>query len=114
MNTLIACCGLDCEQCDARRATINNDNALREITAKKWRELNNAPQITAEMIHCMVCRTGGVKFAYCSDYCPIRKCVSTKGFKTCAECAEMESCQMAGAIFRNNHTARENLFCVAQ
>ena len=33
MNQLIACCGLDCEKCDARIATITNDSALREKTA---------------------------------------------------------------------------------
>ena len=32
MNPLIACCGLDCEACDARIATITNDNALRELS----------------------------------------------------------------------------------
>ncbi len=30
MDRLIGCCGLDCEGCDARIATITNDNALRE------------------------------------------------------------------------------------
>ncbi len=30
MNELIAYCGLDCEKCDARIATLNNDNDLRE------------------------------------------------------------------------------------
>ena len=29
-NQLIGCCGLDCEKCEARIATITNDNALRE------------------------------------------------------------------------------------
>ena len=29
MNDLIGCCGLDCEKCDARIATLTNDNALR-------------------------------------------------------------------------------------
>ena len=28
-NQLIGCCGLDCKTCDARIATITNDNALR-------------------------------------------------------------------------------------
>ena len=32
-NQLIGCCGLDCEKCDARIATLTNDNALREKTA---------------------------------------------------------------------------------
>ncbi|MEG2930085.1 MAG: DUF3795 domain-containing protein, partial [Oscillospiraceae bacterium] len=55
MKKMIAYCGLDCEKCDAYIATINNDDALREKTAKLWAELNNAP-ITAAMIHCMGCR----------------------------------------------------------
>ena len=25
MKDLIACCGLDCENCDARKATVNNE-----------------------------------------------------------------------------------------
>ena len=32
-NQLIGCCGLDCEACDARIATLTNDTALREKTA---------------------------------------------------------------------------------
>lgn len=72
MKQLIACCGLDCESCDARIATVKNDNELREKTAQKWSAMNNAPEITAATINCMGCRTDGVKFAYCSDYCEIR------------------------------------------
>ena len=34
MKKLIAYCGLDCEKCDARIATLNNDNALREKVAQ--------------------------------------------------------------------------------
>lgn len=30
MNPFIACCGLDCEKCEARLATINNDDSLRK------------------------------------------------------------------------------------
>lgn len=36
MKQLIACCGLDCESCDARIATVENDNELKEKTARKW------------------------------------------------------------------------------
>ena len=48
MDKMIAYCGLDCEKCDAHIATVNNDDALREKTAKLWAEMNNAP-ITADM-----------------------------------------------------------------
>ena len=49
-NQLIGCCGLDCEKCDARIATITNDNALREQTATLWTKLNGVT-ITPEMIN---------------------------------------------------------------
>ena len=37
-NQLIGCCGLDCETCDARIATVTNDDALREKTAAFYPE----------------------------------------------------------------------------
>ena len=64
MKDMIAYCGLDCETCDAYRATINDDQALRERTAKKWAELNNAP-ILPEHINCEGCRADGVKTVFC-------------------------------------------------
>jgi len=55
MEKLISCCGLDCATCDARIATLNNDNELRSKTAEEWSAMFNA-QISAEMINCMGCR----------------------------------------------------------
>lgn len=49
-NQLIGCCGLDCEKCDARIATLTNDNALREKTAALWTKLNGVT-ILPEMIN---------------------------------------------------------------
>ena len=106
---LIACCGLDCESCEARIATVTNDDELREKTAQKWSEMNNAKEITAATINCMGCRTEGVKFSYCSDYCEIRKCVNAKGFNTCGDCKEMDTCQIVGALFQNAPHAKQNL-----
>jgi len=109
MKDLIACCGLDCEHCDARIATVNNDNELREKTARKWSDMNHAPEITAETINCMGCRTDGVKFAYCDHYCEIRKCVAKKGFNTCGDCMELDECQIVGAVLMNAPDAKKNL-----
>ena len=39
MKDMIGYCGLDCEKCDAYIATVNDDQALREKTAKLWAEL---------------------------------------------------------------------------
>ena len=59
MKQLIACCGLDCENCNARIATINNDDKLREETAQKWSAMNNTSEITPETINCTGCRLRG-------------------------------------------------------
>lgn len=109
IKELIACCGLDCEGCDARIATVSNDDELKRETARKWGIMNGTSEITPENISCMGCRTDGVKFAYCSDYCEIRKCVREKGFDTCGDCKELESCTIVGAVFQNAPAAKENL-----
>ena len=109
MKQLIACCGLDCESCDARIATVRDDNELREKTAQLWSKLNNIPEITADTINCMGCRVDGVKTMYCSDMCAIRKCVNEKGFNTCSDCKELDNCQIVGPIFQHTPSAKENL-----
>ena len=108
MKQLIACCGIDCENCDARIATIANDNALREETARKWSAMNNVPEITAETINCLGCRTNGVKFGYCA-MCAIRSCAMKNGFETCGECAELDSCPTVGVVLEHDQEARNNL-----
>lgn len=113
MKPLIACCGIDCENCDARIATINNDNALREETAKKWSVMNDSPEITAVTVNCMGCRTEGVKFAYCA-MCGIRACAVSKGFATCGDCKEVDACPMVGSIFEHVPGAKDNLTCKCQ
>lgn len=108
MKQLIACCGLDYENCDARIATVNNDNELRVKTAQKWSILNNAP-IMAEMINCMGCRADGAKTVFCSDMCEIRKCVNKKGFNTCGDCKELDNCKKVASVFEYTPSAKENL-----
>lgn len=114
MKQLIACCGLNCENCDARIATVRDDNELRETTAQKWSAMNNAPEITAATINCMGCRADGMKFAYCSDYCQIRKCVSEKGFDTCGDCGELDHCPIVGAVHQHAPGAKEILLSSAK
>lgn len=108
MKSFIAYCGLDCERCDARRATINNDNELRIKVAKLWSELNGV-EITPEMIHCEGCRVDGVKTPYCDSLCPIRQCGIRKEYETCGDCSEIDSCEKVGMVIGNNKKARENL-----
>lgn len=112
MKDLIACCGLDCGACDARTATLRNDQALRERTAKRWSELNGV-EITPGMINCLGCRVDGPKTPYCESLCPIRRCARGRGFGTCGECAEMASCPALGEVAANNPAARRTLEAAA-
>ena len=97
-----------CEKCDAYLATVNNDQVLREKTAKLWAELNKAP-ILPEHINCAGCRANGVKTIFCEQLCEIRKCALEKDVSTCGDCPKLKACPTVGAILENNPSAMENL-----
>ena len=108
MKELIAYCGLDCEACEARIATVSKDDALRNRVAKKWSELNGV-EITPEMINCDGCRVGGRKTPYCESLCPIRQCALGKGVVTCGDCTDMAVCEKLAAITDHAPDALRNL-----
>ncbi len=108
MEKLIACCGLNCATCEARIATIADDDIQRKEIAEKWKVQFNAPGIISEMINCTGYREEGAKFAHCTE-CEIRNCVHSKGFNTCADCEELGSCSMVGNILKFVPDALANL-----
>ena len=108
MDELIACCGLDCSACQARKATLNDDNALRQKVAKEWSELNGVT-ITADMINCVGCRAKGVKTPFCESLCQIRICALSKGFTTCGDCQTMDGCLVVGQVHSTNGEAKARL-----
>jgi hypothetical protein len=108
MEKLIACCGLNCKTCDAWIATEKNDDELRKATAEKWRAAYNAPDLTFSMINCTGCREVGAKFSHC-EICEIRNCVKAKGFETCGDCQEMDTCALVSGIHKYVPEAITNL-----
>lgn len=108
MKNFIAYCGLDCEKCEARLATVNNDNELRKKVAVKWSKLNNIT-ITSEMIICEGCRIDGKKTVFCDKLCPIRQCAMNKNYETCGNCNEMKNCKKIAMVISNNVEALKNL-----
>ncbi len=108
MDKLIACCGLNCEECQARLATLKDDDKLRIKVANEWSKLNNV-LITKEMINCLGCRVQGVKTPFCDKLCPIRQCVIKKQINTCGDCQELYSCEKIKMIISNNKEALDRL-----
>lgn len=108
MKNRIAYCGLDCEACDAYLATMRDDQALREETARKWSELNHVT-ILPEQIQCEGCRADGKKTVFCESLCAIRQCAMQKGVETCGGCPDLEQCQTVATVISNNPDALKNL-----
>ncbi|OFY60771.1 MAG: hypothetical protein A2V46_09185 [Bacteroidetes bacterium RBG_19FT_COMBO_42_7] len=108
MEKLISCCGLNCAACDARIATVKDDDELRKAVADKWRVAYNVPGLSYEMINCTGCREEGVKFSHC-DECEIRNCVKVKGFNTCGDCQEMQTCSIVASVHKYVPEAITNL-----
>ncbi len=108
MNLLIAFCGLDCATCEARAATIHNDNALCTRVAHDWSALNHV-EIRPEDIHCVGCRVDGVKTSYCDRLCPIRQCALQRGVLHCGACPNMSRCDTLRQLTDHAPQALHNL-----
>ncbi|MBN2173629.1 MAG: DUF3795 domain-containing protein, partial [Bacteroidales bacterium] len=57
---------------------------------------------------CTGCREPGVKIGHCAE-CGIRNCVKEKGFDTCGDCTEMETCQIVAMVHKHVPDAITNL-----
>ena len=110
MRELIGFCGLDCEKCQARIATKNNDDKLRKQVADEWSKLNGI-LITPEMINCDGCRVNGVKTPFCDKLCTIQQCALKNGKETCGACSLLDTCDKVAMIIANNSEASANLKC---
>ncbi|MBR5768303.1 MAG: DUF3795 domain-containing protein [Clostridia bacterium] len=108
MKKMTAYCGLDCEKCEAYKATLNNDQAMREKVAREWSELNGV-DITPDMINCEGCRADGAKTPFCEALCPIRQCALRKGYGTCGDCRDIRSCDKITMITDSNPEALSRL-----
>ena len=102
----LAYCGLDCEKCPAFIATANDDDALRQKTAKDWSslyaEILTQVGIVEDLkpgdINCRGCRSEAVHFVGCMK-CPIGECSQGRRFSTCASCSEYDTCELLKGFY---------------
>lgn len=68
MDKMIGYCGINCEKCEARIATVRDDDNMREEVSRKWCELFHTDIITPDKINCTGCRGDGVKYFSVMNY----------------------------------------------
>jgi len=97
---------MDCYLCDAYIATKNDDSALRQKLADQFQE-NFGDVIDPDKIRCVGCQNEGAHIGFCFE-CGIRKCSMSKGYQTCAECAEFP-CPKGEFMWKENSQSLNNL-----
>jgi len=83
---MIAPCGIDCQSCDAYKATQSQDIQLKEKLAAGYKE-HFGKEIALEDLDCDGCNATGRHIGFCAE-CAIRSCATEKAYQTCAECAD--------------------------
>jgi hypothetical protein len=84
---MIACCGMDCSQCEGYIATQENSDDQRVAVASKWSAQYHT-EIRPEQINCDGCREEGRKFYFCENTCDVRKCCLSRDITNCAVCED--------------------------
>ena len=107
MEKMIAYCGLDCAACNAFLAMKNNDQALREKTAREWSSAHNFA-FTPDMINCTSCKGNGVQVGHCSQ-CEMRKCAMGKAVENCGACGEFKTCKTINDFMAQVPFVKDNL-----
>ncbi len=92
MKELHAYCGYRCDLCPA---FINNQTGPqdRQKISEGWQKYYGF-HMPAEQIACAGCPYDG---CHLDSGCKVRPCAVAKGFTTCAECPQSESCEMLAA-----------------
>jgi hypothetical protein len=106
--TLVGVCGLYCGECEVYVAFSEGDlEKQEEIAESISRQFNT--QVGPEQIMCGGCH-GPEELSFCAG-CRIRPCATKRGYATCAECDEMETCATLGAFLKTDmgKTARQGL-----
>ena len=100
-NNVIAYCGLDCSQCFGYTKTISEAaKELRRVMRHErmkvaWETMPFLGEYSSFKksldalagLSCRGCRAGGG-----NPWCKIRKCCQKKGYDSCAQCSEFETC----------------------
>lgn len=80
--------------CPMKKATMDNDIALKEKTYKDWRiEEKYGIAFDPEQLVCFGCKTDTAYKGIAVENCTVRNCSIEKGYDCCIECKELAKCE---------------------
>lgn len=77
---MTAYCTLQCDECDAYKATVGKDAALKAQVAERW-------GMNADDVDCLGCKSENAMFN-----CTAKQCAIRRNLATCAHCPELAEC----------------------
>lgn len=86
----IAYCCINCDICPLYKATIDKDEEAKMKLANEWGDAKK-PDFKLENFYCYGCKDERSK-GVVGMGCTVRKCALKKGFATCAQCGDFETC----------------------
>lgn len=105
MSEMLAYCGILCSECQAYKATLTNDQTLKEETAKQWSSMYGG-NIEAKDINCLGCKSD-VLFGHCK-VCDIRSCANEKKLVNCGVCGSF-ACDKVENVLKQAPECRDRL-----
>ena len=100
MSTIVAICGLICDDCIAFIATQKNDDKLREKVVEAWS--TEKERLRLEDVDCDGC-TGGKRLHSFCRVCDVRECGLRRNVENCAYCNEFP-CEKLEKLWRSFRT----------
>jgi hypothetical protein len=88
MKEIIAKCGYRCDLCPAYAPNIADEEEAKTV-CEKFHDIYGF-QLKPEEVACVGCLSEG---RHIDRDCPVRPCVTAKGFETCAQCAGFDGCE---------------------
>jgi hypothetical protein len=112
MSGMISFCGLNCGECGAFLATLDDDDQKRAEVAELWSK-EYKTTLKPEDINCEGCQAEGENiFNYCK-VCEIRKCGKEKGIENCSHCSDY-ACDKLEKFFEMVPDAKNRLDRIKQ
>jgi hypothetical protein len=105
-ETMIAYCGINCEECSSYKGTITGDESL---LIQMNRDYGSRNTDTIDFV-CLGCKYSDLKLIAtdCSQ-CKIRACALERGIDFCATCAEYETCKTVEPYRGDGTSSRDKM-----